>query len=290
MPLLPHHALHRIGSALLSALLLFAAGCGPSASPDTLADRSSWEFQEPGDPTDPSDPTAPANPGDPDDPTDPGDPTDPTDPGDPGDPTDPTGRYLQPLPDGFEVPLLDEDFVVRLEWEHLTDERPLVSRSVDLELITCIAPPGQTFDRHHTEACASWSNPISQWRIDGEAYPVRAGEDATRDGVAEQVGHALLPAGRTHVGVRYHYGGYDARATLAMYLEGRRIWEDTRILTERDQTWYAAIFAWSADPDIPQNPTRIEPPPCTSEAPGACADEGVYAEEVLLDGAEIDAD
>ncbi|TXC68497.1 hypothetical protein FRC91_19320 [Bradymonadales bacterium TMQ1] len=188
------------------------------------------------------------------------------------------------------MPLLDEAFVVRLEWEHLTEERPLVSRSVDLELITCITPPGQSFDRHHTEACISWSNPLSQWRIAGEAYPVRAGEDATRDGVAEQVGHPLLPAGRTHVGVRYHYGGYDARATLAIYLEGRRIWEDTRILTERDQTWYAAIFAWSNEPDIRENPVRIEPSPCTSQSLGACAHDGLYAEEVLLEGADIDAE
>ena len=210
-------------------------------------------------------------------PNDPGDPTDPNDPNDP-DPNNPDGRYLQPLPEGFETPLLDEEFVVRLEWQHLTQERPLVSRSVDLELIYCVSPPGVAIDRHHTEACSTWTIPQNTWRIDGESYTVRTGGDATRDGIAEQVGHLILHVGRTYVGVLYHSGGYNALGTVRMYHRGEQISEELLVLTAPGQMYYVASMEWGGEDTLPE---RLAAPLCRRSATQRC-DDNYYLDEIPL--------
>src|SRR5690554_1839311 len=133
-------------------------------------------------------------------------------------PEQPDPDILQPLPDDFHVPLLDEEFVVRLEWELMTDEHPIVaSRAVDLDLVYCLTPYAESFDRPNNMGCTTWRTPTNYWAFGGDIFEVYAGENSTRHGIPEQIGHAMSPEDRTHIGVRYMCVCYTARATLEIY-------------------------------------------------------------------------
>ncbi|RAL21802.1 hypothetical protein DL240_13195 [Lujinxingia litoralis] len=242
----------------LGLLSPLPSACGEGGAPyDQL--NSEWEFEEPGLSETPDTPDV--------------------DTDAPPELPENEGRYLAPLPEGFEVERFDDAIVFHLEWEHLTDERPLVSKSVDLDLVYCRTPPATTFTRLEPEHCVAWSTPEVTWEEGGNSVLIRTGPDATRDGIPEQIGHPSLQQHDTHVGVLYASGGYEARATLSVYVDGELYQQKEQILSERGQTWYALIASWNA---ITISPALRAAPPCAALPDAECANTQLYLGPVPL--------
>ncbi|RVU40415.1 hypothetical protein EA187_20005 [Lujinxingia sediminis] len=188
--------------------------------------------------------------------------------------------YLPPVPDDAAAPLMQEPFVMRLSWEPLIDGPILRDEAVDLDLIACMSPLATSFDAPNRLGCTSWRTPQNQWGIDGAIYRPRAGENATRHGLVEQVGHPILPGQRTHAAVRYIAGGHSVLARVDVYLHGERIWRYRQALIAPGQTWYVALFDWLPHTDTPE---RFRPLSCLADHTNTCTFDGLHIGDVHLD-------
>lgn len=247
-PLPRPHVLHRLSAALLLAAL--ATSCGPIEASDPPPGDSDahWAFYETPVPPEPAE--------------------------------DP---YLPPLPDDAAAPLMNEPFVMRLSWEPLIDGPILREDAVDLDLIACMSPLATSFDDPNRLGCTSWRTPENPWPINGDLFFARAGDNATRHGLIEQVGHPILPGQRTHAAVRYIAGAHTVLARVDVYLHGERVWQYREALMAPGQTWYVALFDWLPHTDTPE---RFTPLPCLADDANRCARGGLYMDEVPFDLSE----